>query len=161
MALRKPLVVNAGQIQQLQSGDTLDAPQTGGDVIVQTNDEAGAIVIGTPVYNDAADGVKKAQANASSTKDVIGLVGVTTISNGATGPICTAGPLTATTTQWDAVVAGGSGGLVFKTRYYLDAATAGKLTATAPTTVGQYVQEVGIAHSTTEMKIDIKQPVLL
>jgi hypothetical protein len=161
MALRKPLVVNAGQIQQLQSTDTLDVTAVGGgDVVSQTNDEAGAIVICTPVYNDVADGVKKAKADASGTKDVIGLVQQASITNAVAGMVLVNGVLTATTGQWDAVF-GTTGGLTFKTRYYLSAATAGIATATAPTAVGQYVVELGIALSTTELMVNIKSPVLL
>jgi len=161
MALRKPLVINAGQIQQLQSTDTLDVTAVGGgDVVSQTNDEAGAIVICTPVYNDAADGVKKAKADASGTKDVMGLVQQASITNGVAGMVLVNGVLTATTVQWDAVF-GTTGGLTFKTRYYLSAATAGIATATAPTTTGQYVVELGIALSTTELMVDIKSPILL
>lgn len=151
MASRIPLVLVAGQIQQLQSGDTLNIPSiTAGNVISQTNDEAGAIVIGAPVYNDANDGVKKAKADASGTKDVIGLVRDSSITNGVAGSIQTDGTLTATTGQWDAVF-GTTGGLTKGTRYYLSAATAGLGTVTAPSTVGQYVVELGIAISTTEL----------
>jgi hypothetical protein len=159
MALRKPLVMNAGQIQQLQSTDTLDAIQSGGDAVVQTNDEVGAIVIGTPVYNDVNNGVKKAAANAAGTKDVIGLVRDSSIGAATTGAIQTDGVLTATTGQWDAVF-GTAGGLTKGVRYYLSA-TAGLGTATAPTTVGQYVVELGIALSTTDLEISIKGPYLL
>src|SRR5438477_522397 len=53
MALRKPLVLINGQRQQLPSGDTLDAPQSGGDVIALTNDEAGALIPGNVMYIDA------------------------------------------------------------------------------------------------------------
>lgn len=151
MASRIPLVLVAGQLQQLQSGDTLNIPSvTAGDVVSQTNDEAGAIVIGTPVYNDANDGVKKAKADASGTKDVIGLVRDTSISNGASGSIQVDGILAATTAQWDAVF-GTTGGLTKGTRYYLSATTAGQGTATAPSTVGQYVVPLGIGISTTEL----------
>jgi hypothetical protein len=160
MALRKPLVLNAGQIQQLQSADTLDAVQSGGDTLTQTNDEAGAIVIGTPVYNDANDGVKKAKADASGTKDVVGLVRDTSITNATTGAIQISGVLSATTGQWDAVF-GTSGGLTRGTRYYLSAGTAGLGTATAPSTVGQYVVELGIAVSTTELLLSVFRPILL
>lgn len=161
MALRKPLVIVSGQTQQLQSTDTLDAPQSGGDVVSQTNDEAGAIVIGTPVYNDANDGVKKAKADASGTKDVIGLVRDTSITNAVAGGIQTSGILSATTGQWDAAF-GTSGGLVKGTRYYLSAATAGLGTSTAPSTVGQYVIELGIAISTTELLLSAPfRPILL
>lgn len=161
MALRKPLVLVSGQTQQLQSTDTLDAPQSGGDVVSQTNDEAGAIVIGTPVYNDANDGVKKAKADASGTKDVIGLVRDASITNAVAGAIQTSGILSATTGQWDAVF-GTSGGLVKGTRYYLSAVTAGLGTLTAPSTVGQYVVELGIAISTTELLLSSPfRPILL
>lgn len=163
MALRKPIVMVSGQLQQLQAGDTLDAPQAGGDQIILTNDEASPVVIGAPVYNDANDGFKKAQANAAATKNVIGLVAkAPSITNATTGPVQTNGVLTATTTQWDAVT-GDTGGLVVNSIYFLDPATAGKLTKTAPTTVGQYVVIVGTAISTTELQINIQtgQDILL
>lgn len=159
MAIKKPLVLNNGQIAQLQPGDSLDIQAEAVNLI---NGEATAIVIGAPVYSDAAGSVKKAQANAAGTKDVIGLVGqAPSIANGAPGAITLDGVLSATTAQWDAVVSGASGGLVFKQRYWLDPATAGKLVTAAPATVGQYVLEVGIALSTTEMKINILAPILL
>ena len=161
MSLRKPLVIVSGQIQQLQSTDTLDVTAVGGgDVVSVTNDEVAPIVIGTPVYSDAADGVKKAKGDAGSTKDVIGLVQQASITNATAGMVQVNGILTASTAQWDAVF-GTTGGLTFKTRYYLSAATAGLATATAPSSVGQYVVELGIALSTTELVIDIKSPILL
>lgn len=161
MALKKPLVIGSnGEFQQLQGGDTLNAPDAGGQLLVQTNDEAGAIVIGTPVYNDAADGVKKAKADAAGTSQPIGLVYDASITNATAGSILINGVLVATTGQWDAV-AGTTGGLTFGTKYYLSAATSGLLTATAPSTVGQYVVEVGIGISTTEMRVMIKSRILL
>lgn len=159
MSGRKPLVIVGGEIEQLQSGDYLSVPISGVNEVIQTNDEAGAIVIGAPVYNDAADGVKKAIATTSAASIVLGLVTDVSITNGATGSIAVSGVLTASTAQWDAV-AGTTGGLTFGTRYYLDV-TAGKISATAPSTVGQYVVEIGIALSTTELKINILKRVLL
>jgi len=161
MSLRKPLVLVNGQLQQLQSTDTLDAPQSGGDIVMQTNDEVGSIPIGTPVYNDVADGVKKAKADAAGTTKVIGLVRDTSISAATSGAIMTSGILTATTGQWDTAF-GTTGGLTFGTRYFLSAGTAGLGTATAPSTVGQYVVELGVAISSTELKLDGRfSPVLL
>lgn len=162
MASRTPLVLVGGQIQQLQAADSLNIPSvTGGNVLQQTNDEAGAIVIGAPVYNDVNDGVKKAKADAAGTKDVIGLVRDASITNGVAGAIQTDGTLAATTGQWDAVF-GTTGGLTKGTRYYLSAATAGLGTATAPSTVGQYVIELGIAISTTELILSAPfRPILL
>jgi len=158
MAVRKPLVIVNGQIQQLQSGDTISDQDT---EFNQVNDEATSIVCGTVVYNDAAGGVKKAQANAAATAKPVGLVAqVPSIANGVAGAISEQGILTLTTAQWDAV-AGTTGGLAFNTKYYLDPATAGKLTSVAPTTVGQYVVELGQALSTTDFKINIQTSVLL
>ena len=159
MALRKPLVINAGQVQQLQSGDTLDAPQAGGDIMVLTNDEAGALIQGNVVYMDAVDGVKKAKGDAAGTSKPVGL-SVGTPAAGATGQIMIAGVLTLTTGQWDAAF-GTTGGLTFNTVYYLSAASAGLGTVTAPTAVGSYVVELGIALSTTELFVRIRQTILL
>lgn len=161
MANRIPIVQVSGQLQQLQAGDVLSVPVvSGGDIISLTNDDSGADVICAPVYSDSASTFKKAKADAIGTKSVIGLIYDASISNGVAGNVMVNGYLTATTGQWDSV-AGTSGGLAFGTRYYLSAATAGLLTATSPSSVGQYVVEVGIALSTTILKIDIKPPILL
>jgi hypothetical protein len=162
MASRVPIVLVAGQLQQLQAADSLNIPSiTGGNVLQQTNDEAGAIVICTIVYNDVNDGVKKAKSDASGTKDVIGLVRDASVTNGVAGSIQTDGTLAATTAQWDAVF-GTTGGLTKGTRYYLSAATAGNGTATAPSSVGNYVVEIGLAISTTEMILSSPfKPILL
>jgi Uncharacterized conserved protein (DUF2190) len=154
MAVRKPLVIIGTVVTQLPAGDSISVPITGAIEIVQTNDEAGAIVIGTPVYNDAAGGVKKAKADAIGTTKVMGLVSDASIAGSGTGQIAVSGILTATTGQWDAVF-GTSGGLTFGTVYCLSAATAGLGTSTAPSTTGQYVERLGIALSTVDFKIDI------
>jgi hypothetical protein len=146
MALKKALVITAGQIEQLQPGDSIQEV----DAINLTNGEAAPIVIGTAVYMFAAGSVKKARANAVGTTPVIGLVAQTTITNAVAGAIQVDGILAASTAQWDAV-AGTTGGLTFGVRYYLSEATAGLLTATAPST--GFVQEVGIALSSTELLI--------
>ena len=160
MALKKPLVISAGQIQQLQSGDTLDAPQAGGDFVALTNNNAGTIAPGTPVYAVAAGAVDKAKADASGTAPVIGLVGSSSIAAAASGQICVGGVLSLTTGQWDTAF-GTTGGLTFGTRYYLSAGTAGLGTSAAPTTTGQYVTYLGRALNTTDLKLEIASPILL
>lgn len=122
--------------------------------VALTNANAGSIVIGTPVYISASGSVDKARTNAGSTSLAVGLVADTTIATTATGNITVAGVLTATTGQWDAVT-GQTGGLTAGSRYFISAATAGALTTTAPTTAGQFVAAVGIALSTTKMKVNI------
>jgi hypothetical protein len=161
MALRKPLVIAAGQIEQLQAGDTLDAPQSGGDIQQLTNDEVAAVVIGSAVYIDAVNGFKKAQANAAGTRLVRGLVATSpSIGSGVAGSVLLSGVLTATTGQWDAVT-GDVGGLTFNQRYWLSASSSGGLTKTSPSTTGQYVVEVGTALSTTELAVAIQRDILL
>lgn len=160
MAAKKPLVLTDGQIEQLQAGDTLDAAASEVDVVAKTNDNASSIVIGTPVYVKANGNVDKAQANASGTIQILGLVRDTSIAAAASGAIQTDGVLSATTVQWDAV-AGTTGGLTPGAVYYLSATTAGLLTETAPTTAGQFVVRVGLALSTTELDISVTAPIKL
>jgi hypothetical protein len=162
MALRIPLVMVSGQVQQLQSGDTLNIPSiTAGNVLSLLNSEAGPIVIGAPVYAFGNDSVKKAKADAAGTASVIGLVRDASITNGVSGSIQTDGTLSATTGQWDAV-AGTTGGLTAGTRYYLSAATGGLSTSTAPSAVGNLVVEIGISISTTELILSAPfKPILL
>jgi hypothetical protein len=157
MAVRKPLVIVAGQVQQLQAGDTIESSPVLQD---RTNNNAGTIVICTPVYADADDDVDEAQADAEATSAVIGLVFDSTILTTATGSIIMSGIHTATTGEWDAVT-GDSGGLVVDDLYYLDAAAPGMLTSTAPTTTTEFVVPVGIALSATDMKLVDRHSVLL
>lgn len=161
MALRKPLVIVSGQIQQIQSGDVLDAAVTGEvDVVSLENENAGTIVIGAPVYSSSAGKVDKAQADAVGTVEVIGLVQPTSILTTASGNIQTDGVLAATTGQWDTVT-GDSGGLTAGAVYYLDPDTAGMLTTTAPSSEGDFVVRVGKALSTTDMEISILNAIKL
>ena len=158
MTVRIPLVYDGnGEIEQLQSGDSLS---TTAQLPQYTNGSGSPIVIGAPVYISSNDTVQLAEANASGTVGVIGLVAQASISASSVGSIQVEGILTATTTQWNSIT-GGSSGLTAGTKYYLSATTAGLLTTTPTTTIGQYVLRVGRAISTTEMKIDIGCQILL
>ena len=156
MAVKKPLVVTNGQIEQLQSGDTIEHP----GILNRINSNAGAIVIGQATYVDGAGSVDLAQADAASTTDVLGLVFDTSIASAASGGIITSGVMTATTGEWD-VVTGQVGGLTAGAKYWLDESTAGSLTATAPTTAGDFVAPVGKALSTTEFEVDVDHTIKL
>lgn len=154
--IKKPLVITNGQLEQLQAGDRM-----GSDTLFnRTNVNAGALVIGTPVYVPSAGDVDKARANATATKDVLGLIADVSVPAATPGAVQTDGVLVATTTQWDAVT-GQTGGLTPGSVYFLDAATAGKLTVTAPTADGEFVARVGLATSTTELEISILTPIKL
>lgn len=153
MALVKPLVLSAsGQIQQIQSGDTLNASVQEADVIALTNATTGAVVFGRAVYVSAANSFSLAQANASATKLVVGLVKDATVAANAVGNVHTDGALVGSAAAWD-IVTGQTGGLTSGATYYLSAAAAGGITATPPTTTGQYLVPIGIALSATALDI--------
>ena len=156
MAVKKPVVVGSdGRLQQLQAGDSIGSIETG--QITLTADAT--LIAGNVVYSNAAAHVTKAQANASGTTTAIGMA-TTAITSGVAGTIQTDGVLTLTTGQWDAL-AGTSGGLAFGTTYFLSTGTAGLITSTAPSTVGQYIVIVGVALSTTDLKLRLGEPLLL
>lgn len=157
MAIKKPLVLNSttNKPEQLQAGDTL-ADNTNQYQLINGN--AGSLVICTPVYISAAGTMDKARANAAGTSNCVGLVMETTVAPSASGYIAFQDIMVATTGQWD-VVTGQTGGLTPGSSYFLDEATAGKL-KTGTVSVG-YVQEIGIAISTTEMLINPSQPIKL
>lgn len=148
MALKKPLVLYSGQPAQIQAGDTLDATMAEIEGQVFTNGDAGNHVLGEVVYLSAADTVRKAKSDAPGTSRAIAFA-TATIVNATTGVYQTSGAL------------GGFAGLTAGAVYYVSAGTAGAITATAPSVVGQSVIEVGVALSTTELLIDIKPPILL
>lgn len=125
-----------------------------------TNDNASTIVIGNAVYASTNAHVDLARADALATSRVVGLVAASSIASAATGLVQVAGILAATTGEWD-VVTGQTGGLTPDAIYYLDPSTAGHLTTNAPTTDGQIVCAVGVAVSTTRLKIDIQPTILL
>ena len=152
MATQKPLVIINGQIQQIPSGDTLAAAATEVDVVAKTNDNAGAILIGMPVYVKSNGNVDKANAAAAGSAKVLGLVKDASIAASGSGYIQTDGVLSATTAEWDEVT-GETGGLTAGAVYFLST-TAGGLTQTAPSGSGQFVMKVGMAISTTEFEID-------
>lgn len=160
MASRRPLVIIGGQLQQIPAGDTLNVSASEVDVVALTNGSGAAVAIANVGYVSAAGSFSLAKADASGTVEVVGLVRDASIGIAASGNIQTDGVLTASTAQWDAVT-GQTGGLTFGAVYFLSAATAGRITTTAPSTTGQFVMRLGKALSTTDFDISILQPILL
>lgn len=157
MAVKKPLVLTNGEMEQLQSGDQV-AQAT---IFNQDNANANTVVIGTPMYATSTAGeMDKAQADAAATKDVLGLIAEASVAAAAAGAVQSDGVLVATTAQWDAVT-GDSGGLTAGSKYYLDPDTAGQLTTTPPSDPGDFVAMVGTGLSTTEMEISIRSTIKL
>lgn len=122
-----------------------------------TNASGGLVSAGSPVYSSAAGAFSLAKGDTMAHALCIGLVQVD-IPNGISGTVQFTGPLTLTTAQWDART-GGSGGLAFGTKYYVDPATAGMLTTIAPSTVGQFLTLVGVGISPTQMKLQLEMPI--
>ena len=159
MALRKPLVLNSGTIEQLQAGDTLDAVVSEVDVIAMTNNSGATINICHAVYCGGANQANAAVASAIASSRVIGFA-KETIADANTGNFQTSGVMNATTGQWDAVT-GGTGGLTAGSPYYLSDAASGNITTTAPSASGNYLTFVGYAVSTTDLMINPDRPVKL
>ena len=154
MATRKPLVIISGQVQQLPAGDDISGAVATLTTTL-TNSNAGAITIGQVVYVDGAGSCDLAQANASATAKGLGLVADASIASAASGAIQYGGILTSA--DWTNVI--GSTNLTAGAEYFVDPSNAGQLTATAPTTTGQFVTYVGRAISTTALLIEVSRPV--
>lgn len=159
MASRKPLVIIDGLVQQLPSGDTLNAPVTEVDVVSKVNDNASTLPPGTPVYVKSNGNADEAQANNIATVQVLGFYTASVLTT-ASGLVQTDGVLALSTGEWDAIT-GGSGGLDPGVVYYLDHDTAGLMTDTPTTDVGDFVVRLGKAISTTEFEISIEAPIKL
>lgn len=123
-----------------------------------TNQSGSTIEKFKTVYKTAsADQIAKAQANSATTFRVIGFASAA-ITNTSSGTIVVNGVLTGTTGEWDAVT-GQTGGLTPGSPYFLSTATAGNFTTTAPGT--GYICRVGVAVSTTQMLLNLGEPVQL
>ena len=157
MANKKPLVIGSnGTVEQLQAGDIIDVGAAK-QVFTATNNNAGAVTIGQPVYVDGAGTVDLAQASTSTAAKVIGLVNDASVASAGSGVIITDGVLTSS--DWTAVI--GATDLTAGSVYFLDGATAGKLTTTPVTVTGNTLIRVGTALSTTEFEISIGEPIKL
>jgi len=149
MAIRKPLVIINGQMQEAPAGDTLSTASSEVDVVGKANSNAGPLTTGMALYVKSDGSVDKASASSATTKRVLGLVKDGSIAAAAQGLVQTDGVLTLS--DWTAVT--GFAQLTAGAMYFLSA-TAGQLTTTPPTTAGQYVCSVGMALNQTDFEID-------
>jgi len=141
-------------IEIVHTDDTITISATGTTTLL--NDDT-TIPKGTPVYSFANGSFKRARANSVTSIKVIGLA-FETINASTSGKIQTDGILTATTSEWD-IITGSSGGLIQNSLYYLNEMLAGGLKNTAPTS--GYIVPVGTAISSTQLKINLFNSVLL
>jgi len=107
--------------------------------------------VGSPVFLTSGKAAL-ARANADGTAAVIGLLARPGVV-GKNTLVYYTGVLTLTEAQWNAIITGATTGLTPNTTYYLSAAVAGFLTATAVTPEGDRVACIGVALSTTQLLI--------
>lgn len=79
---------------------------------------------------------------------------------GVQGRVQTAGIITATTTEWDAVT-GQSGGLTKEANYFVSQIVDGRITPNGPVVPGQFQIIVGIALNSTTLLIQIQGPTVV
>ena len=149
-------------------GETITGNGTQSDPLAVVASQAGTFPstmdvgfnpVGTAVAADISNPgqVVPAKADLGATAFVVGLY---VAAAGGLGPVVrpvtvkNTGPVELTTAEWDAIT-GESGGLTVDERYYLSAATAGKLTGTPPVGTGTFQTLVGIALSTTQLLLQL------
>lgn len=157
MAVRKPLVLgDTKQIEQLQPGDTIAG--AGGNV-VQSMDAAQALTKLMAVQIFGPDEVDRVRADTDPPIPCVGLILADVLVNDPVD-VQFAGIVTGTAAEWEAV-GGGVGGLTAGTFYYLSDTNDGGITPVAPSTAGHFVQVIGFALNSTDMMLQIGEPVLL
>tara|TARA_B100000131_G_C17908071_1_gene529189 strand:+ start:35 stop:535 length:501 start_codon:yes stop_codon:yes gene_type:complete len=160
----KPLVIDAGQVRQLASGETLDAVVSAKEVVTITGVSGVSIQAGSLVYIDSSGTLNLANASAAASSYPIGFV--RGAADGSSGPwtaasleVQTDGAYVGSSSIWTAIL--GASTLSPGTKYYAHASNAGDITATAPSGSGHYVVPIGRAISTTTMYIEIGEPIKL
>jgi hypothetical protein len=118
------------------------------DAHAWANGDATAHATGEAVYLAGDGTARRARADAAATAGALALA-AGPVAAGAVGPYQASGPLP------------GLAGLAPGATYWLDPATAGAMTATAPTAAGQHVVELGVAVSATELQVRIRPSIEL
>jgi hypothetical protein len=139
---------SAGQVLTVVAGSPAWVPATSGETTF-VNANTGTISIGEVVYVNSAGKVDLAIATTAATSVAIGIVADTAILTTASGNVAMSG------------VVNGLTGLTPGATYFLSDITAGLLTTTAPTTAGHFIAPIGIAISSTALKINIQSTIML
>ena len=119
---------------------------------LQTDD---TILKGQPLYIKNNGHIGLAKADNFLTSKVIGFA----INDTSIGFACEYTGDLVSLTDWTTIA--GVSTLTFNNYYYLSPSTAGTITSIAPSTIGQYVCQIGEALSTTELLIAVRSTVLL
>jgi hypothetical protein len=108
--------------------------------------------IGCALYINGSGVYTKARSDAANTAEVVGLL--YSIVDANTFNIAMAGEVTVDSTQT-------GGAMTVGENYYLSPTTAGRLTATEPTTVGHVSLPIGVAKSATVLVVNIMRGVVV
>ncbi len=155
---KKPLALYSGKVKELLPGDQI---QYEADTFSLTNKEASTITKLSLVKPGTGNlECLLALADSSANGYAIGFA-TQDMAPDAQGVVQTDGILTASVSEWDAIIEGGSPtGLTPGAIYYLSKTDAGKIVSVAPTSPG-VVGRVGRALSTTDLDINIDYPIEL
>jgi hypothetical protein len=148
-------------VQGPQGPAGIQGPPGAGTIglISKVNGEANPLVKGTPVYASNSTTIRRARADTSTSKNVLGFVYDDSIAAGGSGNVQSTSVMILTSYEWDAVT-GSVGGLQAQSEYYLSNVTEGRITPVPPGSTG-YVCPVGFAISSTEFLIRIEPSVKL
>jgi predicted RecA/RadA family phage recombinase len=140
MAIKYPIVLNNGELEQLQAGDELPG---GTLAISRINPYGGPIAICSVLSCNATH---LAICERTDATEFTGLA-TETIAAGDPGDIQVSGIVEAGVAEWQNIITGGAS-LTPGAYYYAD--TWGKMSTLVPATVGDRIKLLGIALSTTE-----------
>lgn len=149
MAIYPAIILKNGLPQVAGASDQISNATSNSSTFPMT--AAANLVKGQAVYSTGSGQAALAKGDASTTSRAIGLVSDVAIAITAVGNIVTSGALTIA--DWTAVTGGTA--LTPGVPYFVSAATAGQLTATSPSTSGQYSHQIGYALTATTMQLDI------
>ena len=121
-------------------------------IFAATNNSGSGVVIGNVVFFNTVGDAVKAQADVEATMLGVGFASET-IADTTSGDFQVDGIMIATEAEWNAVTEEGAGGLTEGAKYFVSEITAGKITTTAPSVVGEFVVQIGIALTSTKLKI--------
>ena len=159
---KKPLIIDAGQVRELATGETLDAVVTAKEVVNIESASGVTLNQGDIVYINSSGLLALADASATASKYPIGFVRgsdtgtLTNISAGSNIEVQTDGSFTVS--DWTNIA--GAAQLTRGAKYYLST-TAGDISASAPTTANHFVVPIGRAIGYTTMYIEIGEPIRL
>lgn len=156
MAIRRPLIVDKtdGSVKELPIGDSIQESSVGYNAL---NNTGGTLIKGTPIFKSATTNEVEVADATDNTLNCNGFVGVE-ILNTESGEIQVADTITA---DWTLIQESAGATLVPGDVYFLST-TAGKITNDVSAYVaGNIIQKLGIAVSTTDLLIDIREEILL